>query len=299
MHCTVLLRNVHYLLIHCNLLYFVVGLGKTLQCVAFIAGLFSSKKARTALVVAPVSVLPVWESEFHKWAPFIHVAVFHGKRNSRAISELQRRGGVLLTSYGTCSSDPGALGAVSVASPGVSTSFVEWEPAPIPDEYGDGCGLWDISVLDEGHKIKNPATLVHKAMQAIPSAYRLLLTGTPIQNNLDELWSLVDYFSWGGLLGTRRSFNKEIAGRIVAGRDKLATSDDQQDGERAARLLMDMLRPHMLRREKTLLSRITDLGAKKEVVIWCPMVPVQVGDVVFSRSQILILCIPLISGQCI
>jgi DNA excision repair protein ERCC-6-like len=293
----------------------VVGLGKTFQCIAFIAGLFSSRKARCALIVAPISVLPVWESEFHKWAPSVHVVTLHGKRSARTVPDLVHRGGVLLTSYGMCASDPGALGASrTTVSPGAdaSTAPVEWEPAPPPGSSASSTSScpWDICVLDEGHKIKNPQTLVHKAMQAIPSSYRLLLSGTPIQNNLDELWALCDYFTWGTLLGTRRTFGREIANRIVAGRDRHATLIEQRDGETAARLLMELLRPHLLRREKSVLLRgegekiavgceavgplqrrqhdvqdatvdetsspvaripsLSQLGAKKEVILWCP-----------------------------
>ena len=232
------------------------------------------------------------------------------------------RGGVLLTTYGTCASDPGALGAAACCG-----EFEEWDRAAIPRSQSRSGVVWDIAVLDEGHKIKNPSTHVHKAMQAIPSRYRLLLSGTPIQNSenslqspylfadinpppphpdedLDELWSLVDYFSWGTLLGTRRQFNIAFADKIIAGRDKNAAINEMRQGEEAASQLMDLIRPHLLRREKEVLRKTAScevasdidalsagvasldlkpsvaafgkMGTKKEVVVWCAMTASQV-----------------------
>ena len=133
--------------------------------------------------------------------------------------------------------------------------------------------------------------------------------------DLDELWSLVDYFTWGSLLGTRRTFNREIADRIVAGRDKYASADDVRRGEEAAADLMSRLRPHLLRREKEVLRAMAvahadvenlsegltrmrigqptktltfqAMGRKKEVVLWCTMPSPQVSPRVrhFSLSR--------------
>lgn len=125
--------------------------------------------------------------------------------------------------------------------------------------------------------------------------------------DLDELWALVDYFTWGSLLGTRRTFNREIGDLIVAGRDKSALPEDMRRGEAAASRLMHLLRPHLLRREKEVLrlqatmndkrpqgdlgsltagiarmalapptAAMGAMGRKKEVVVWCTMPPPQV-----------------------
>lgn len=147
-------------------------------------------------------------------------------------------------------------------------------------------------------------------------AYRAGLFPSVVTNapaDLDELWALVDWFTWGSLLGTRRLFNKEIADLITAGRDKNAAPEDMRRGEAAATHLMQLLRPHLLRREKEVLraaaaapaasagasgdvenlgSHIGRLGLssaaappptmgamgrKKEVVVWCTMPAPQVA----------------------
>ena len=117
--------------------------------------------------------------------------------------------------------------------------FPRWCPPPSPPP-----------APSRGHKIKNTSTAVAKAVRALPSSCRLLLTGTPIQNNLDELWALFDYITAGALLGSARTFKREIGDRITHARDRQATSSQRRDGAVAADGLMDLIRPHMLRREK-------------------------------------------------
>jgi hypothetical protein len=109
---------------------------------------------------------------------------------------------------------------------------------------------WDLLVLDEGHKIKNAGTLVAKALRRLPARYRLLLSGTPIQNNMDELWSLLDFTHVGLLLDTRRRFNERIGAAIVAARDRNATAEERLEGVRAMRELLALVGPYLLRREK-------------------------------------------------
>lgn len=120
--------------------------GKTIQCVAFIAGLFHSQLAETVLVIVPVSIIPVWEKEFQDWAPELRVKVFHGpgKVQEKGLASVKKRGGVIITSYGMCVSRIDQLGGS--------------RDGKVPDESEP----WDAVFVDEGHKIKNPSTQVRQ-----------------------------------------------------------------------------------------------------------------------------------------
>ncbi|KFM70592.1 DNA excision repair protein ERCC-6-like protein, partial [Stegodyphus mimosarum] len=144
-----------------------MGLGKTFQVIAFLSGLIDADLVKHILIIMPVSLLPNWEREFKKWCPGISVHCFHGsskKERERNLLRVQRRGQVLLTSYGMILSNIDSLTSLD------GEKFV-----------------WDYVILDEGHKIKNP-TKTTKAVHDLPSKNRIVLTGTPVQNNLRELW---------------------------------------------------------------------------------------------------------------
>jgi SNF2 family DNA or RNA helicase len=160
-----------------------MGLGKTLQTIAFIAGLFHSDAINAVLIVAPVSVLPVWEAELRKWSPEIRVRTFHGaksKRRDAVIARIMRRGGVVLTTYGMCTSSPQQLGATGVTAtshgdvddaaggddaergaPGAAARDHDEDDGDGEPSGSGGAIVWDLLVLDEGHKIKNASTQVN------------------------------------------------------------------------------------------------------------------------------------------
>ena len=107
------------------------------------------------------------------------------------------------------------------------------------------------SILDyTGHKIKNPSSQISKCLHAIPSARRVILSGTPIQNSLDEMWALFDFACQGRLLGTKETFKIEFASRIVHATDRGATIEQRNLGSKAAQKLRDIIAPHFLRRDK-------------------------------------------------
>ena len=108
---------------------------------------------------------------------------------------------------------------------------------------------WDFIVLDEGHKIKNPSIKLTTAVKRIPGKFRLLLSGTPIQNNLHEMWSLFDYVC-PGLLGTSRTFKGEFENPINLGCHKKASLPEIELGLELARQLKEIIAPYFLRREK-------------------------------------------------
>ena len=178
-----------------------MGLGKTIQVIAFISGMFDAEHIKTVVIVAPLAVLVNWENEFKKWAPGIRVKSFHGnskKQREANLEKVQRSRGVLLTTYGMLVSNADVLGG---------------------EKYDDGPFTWGYIILDESHKIKNPNKTT-KCIRSIPANYRYICTGTAVQNNVMDMWSLFDYTHQGELLGTRKTFEIEFAKPIVRAREK-------------------------------------------------------------------------------
>ncbi|XP_033628161.1 DNA excision repair protein ERCC-6-like isoform X1 [Asterias rubens] len=206
-----------------------MGLGKTIQMISFMSGLFELDQVKTVLLVLPVALIINWEKEFEKWAPAIFVESHHSnskRERERALAKVQRRGGVLLTSYG----------------------LVLTNHALLSHRNGNPF-TWDYVILDEGHKIKNPSKTT-KAVHKVPAYHRLILTGTPIQNNLKELWALFDFVTQGSLLGTSQTFNSEFANPITRAREKDATAGERCLGNQMAESLRELIAPYFLRRTK-------------------------------------------------
>lgn len=206
-----------------------MGLGKTFQVIAFLSGLIDADLVKHILIIMPVSLLPNWEKEFKKWCPGISVTQFHGgskKERERNLLKVQRRGHVMLTSYGI------VLNALEM--------LAEYDGQPF---------VWDYVILDEGHKIKNP-TKTTKAVHAIPSRNRLVLTGTPVQNNLLELWALYDFVHQGTLLGSLKTFKIQYENVITKAREKDSTVGEKRLGTEMADNLKMLIKPYFLRRSK-------------------------------------------------
>ena len=159
------------------------------------------------LVVCPASLLGNWEAEIKRFAPGVGVRRFHGA--SRNLDDLT--GGFVLTTYGTMRVDHEAL-------------------AQVP---------WDLVVADEAQHIKNPQASTAKALRKIPSAARVALTGTPVENNLTELWAILDWAT-PGLLGSRNAFRKVWAAPIESGVDPAK-----------AKQFANLIEPFLLRRRKS------------------------------------------------
>ena len=151
-----------------------MGLGKTLQTIAFLLS-----RPGPALVVAPLTVLPVWERELARWAPGLRVLRHDGPQRvlDAGFARLAQSADVTLTAYGYLWRDYTSLRRVP----------------------------WSTLVLDEAQLIKNPATRQSQAARSLGADFRLALTGTPIENRLDDLWSLLDFLN-PGLFGPRRDF---------------------------------------------------------------------------------------------
>jgi superfamily II DNA or RNA helicase len=186
-----------------------MGLGKTIQVIA----LHLHRAGGPTLVVCPASLLGNWEAEIHRFAPGVPVRRFHGgSRDLGGLDRLDHRGGgFVLTTYGTMRRDHALLAEVA----------------------------WDLVVADEAQHVKNPASATARGLRGIPSRARVALTGTPVENNLTELWAILDWAT-PGLLGSRNAFRKAWAQPIEAAVDPALT-------QRFA----DLVGPFLLRRRKS------------------------------------------------
>uniref|UniRef100_H3C664 Proliferation-associated SNF2-like protein n=1 Tax=Tetraodon nigroviridis TaxID=99883 RepID=H3C664_TETNG len=150
-----------------------MGLGKTIQCIAHIAMMIERKVMGPFLVVAPLSTLPNWISEFKRFTPEVSVLLYHGPQaeRTRLLKQMRRPQGPL----SMC--------------PVVVTSF---EIAMIDRKFLQRL-QWKYLIVDEGHRIKNLNCRLVRELKRLPTDNKLLLTGTPLQNNLAELWSLLNF----------------------------------------------------------------------------------------------------------
>jgi SNF2 family DNA or RNA helicase len=235
-----------------------MGLGKTVQVIALhlhrqgfvtglrpsstpdLTGLRPSSTPESAapgptLVVCPASLLGNWEAEIRRFAPGVAVRRFHGSTRSLA--------GFVTGASAPSSTSEGA-GFVTGASAPSSTS----EGAGfVLTTYGtmrrDAATLaevgWDLVVADEAQHVKNAQSSTSRALRTIPSAARVALTGTPVENNLTELWAILDW-AIPGLLGSRNAFRKVWAAPIEAGVDSAKT-----------RQFADLIGPFLMRRRKS------------------------------------------------
>jgi superfamily II DNA or RNA helicase len=157
--------------------------------------------------------------------------------------------------------------------------------------------VWDYVILDEAHKIKSSSTKSAICARAVPARHRLLLTGTPIQNNLQELWSLFDFACQGSLLGTLRTFKIEYENPIIRAREKDATPGEKALGFKISENLMAIIKPYFLRRTKEEVQKkkssspevraseknagvdatceMPALSRKNDLIIWIRLVPLQ------------------------
>ncbi|KAI0526638.1 SNF2 family N-terminal domain-containing protein [Xylaria bambusicola] len=275
-----------------------MGLGKTVQVISFIAALHYSKKLdKPVLVVAPATVLQQWVNEFHRWWPPLRVSMLHSsgsgmlnmsreneiededrnwdkrdgprvvnKAAKRIIDRVVRQGHVLVTTYAS----------VQI--------------------YGDMLATmdWGYAVLDEGHKIRNPNAAVTIACKELCTPNRIILSGTPIQNNLVELWSLFD-FIYPMRLGTLVDFRKQIEIPIKIGGYANASHLQIMTAEKTAQVLKENISPYLLQRLKVDVA--TDLPKKREQVLFCKLTKLQhetyrlfldskeMGDVLKGNTQ--------------
>ncbi|KAF7557355.1 hypothetical protein G7046_g6058 [Stylonectria norvegica] len=251
-----------------------MGLGKTVQLIAFIAALHYSKRLhRPVIVVAPATLLRQWVSEFHRWWPPLRVAILHAsgsgmmnpkleddydldhyrpiaskseKAARRIVNGLVKNGHVLITTYA-----------------GLQTYTDELLNVQ-----------WDYAVLDEGHKIRNPNAEITVTCKELNTPHRVILSGTPVQNNLTELWSLFD-FIYPMRLGTLVNFRAQFEIPIRQGGYANASNLQVMTAEKCAEALKETISEYLLQRLKVDVA--ADLPEKTEQVLFCKLTDGQRG----------------------
>lgn len=215
-----------------------MGLGKTIELIAFLLHQ-KEQKALTGptLLVCPTSVLGNWEREVKRFAPSLQVSIHHGDKRAsgKAFTQAVKGKDLVITSYPLVYRDETALGSVT----------------------------WQGIVLDEAQNIKNPEAKQSQAVRQLSAQFRIALTGTPLENRLTELWSILDFLN-PGYLGPRNFFQRRFAVPI----ERYGDTDSLQT-------LRSLVQPFILRRLKTDRDIIQDLPEKQEMAVFCGLTPEQ------------------------
>ncbi len=209
-----------------------MGLGKTVQTLALILhDRENSSEAAPVLLVCPTSVIGNWQHEAARFTPELSVMIHHGVSRGRGAA-LRRKAvkkDLVITSYALLQRDITALGAVT----------------------------WKGVVLDEAQNIKNAETKQARAARSLTASYRVALTGTPVENNVGDLWSIMEYLN-PGLLGTPTDFKRRFFLPIQGKSDAQAIEQ-----------LKALTGPFILRRLKSDKKIIADLPEKMEMKVYC------------------------------
>jgi SNF2 family DNA or RNA helicase len=210
-----------------------MGLGKTIQALALIEREWQANGKRPVLLVCPTSVIGNWQKEIGRFTPDLPIMAHHGIARARGAAFKREAGkhAIVVSSYALLQRDFEIL------------KDVEW------------AGV----ILDEAQNIKNPETKQARAARSLKSDYRIALTGTPVENNVGDLWALMEFLN-PGFLGTQTEFKRTFFVPIQA----------QRDAESAERLKR-LTGPFILRRTKTDKAIISDLPEKMEMKVYCTL----------------------------
>ncbi len=215
-----------------------MGLGKTIQTLAFLQKRFQSNLSSPVLLICPTSVMNHWKNEIKQFTPGISAYMHHGQNRNKdqkfltAIEDYN----IVLTSYQILYRD---------------YSFLKKIP-------------WDIVIADEAQNIKNPSTLQSKAARHLQANCKIALTGTPLENHIGDLWSIMDFIN-PGFVGSRKYFHEHYFKPIHISKD-----------EQTLTQLKSITSPFILRREKTDDQIAPDLPKKIETKEYCLLTKEQV-----------------------
>ena len=225
-----------------------MGLGKTLQTISFLAFLREKSVWGPFLVVGPVSVLSSWVDEIARWAPDMPALLYHGTPAERA--ELRRT-------------------AMAKLGPGFPIICTNYEMI-MNDKQFLAKYSWKFVIIDEGHRLKNMNCKLVRELKSYTSANRLLLTGTPLQNNLAELWSLLN-FLLPEIFDDYQYFEEYFDFSKIQGNDKASHVAflAKEEQKNLVGSLHALLKPFLLRRVKTDVE--TSLPPKKEYILYAPL----------------------------
>ncbi len=209
-----------------------MGLGKTIQLIAFLLNLKQQDAlTKPVLLVCPTSVLSNWQREVNRFGPELTTLIYHGDKRPKGMTFVKqtRATNLVITSYTLVHRDLKEL------------KRMEWQGV----------------VLDEAQNIKNSDAKQSKAVRELESDFRIALTGTPVENRLSELWSIMDFLN-PNYLGPKNFFQRRFATPI----ERYGDTD-------SLRTLRGLVQPFILRRLKTDRSIIQDLPEKQEMTVFC------------------------------
>jgi SNF2 family DNA or RNA helicase len=217
-----------------------MGLGKTIQVIVFLLRerKLRKSKSRPNLLICPTSVVGNWQREVDRFAPSLDVMVHHGSDRlaGEEFAESIMEHDLVVTSYGLARRDADDLAAAD----------------------------WKGVILDEAQNIKNPSSKTAQAVRSLNAQYRFALTGTPVENRLMELWSIMEFLNPGYLWSQKRF------------QERCVVPIERYDDEKATAELKSLVAPFILRRLKTDPKVISDLPEKMEIKIYCNLTKEQV-----------------------
>ncbi len=211
-----------------------MGLGKTIQLIAFLLVLKAEKRLqKPSLLVCPTSVLGNWQRELQRFSPTLKVLIHHGEKRGKGKDFLEKVQGcdLVVTSYSLVVRDEEEL-----------------HEAP-----------WQGVILDEAQNIKNAEAKQSQVVRNLKAEFRIALTGTPVENRLEELWSIMDFLN-PNYLGTRQFFQR-----------RFTTPIEKYGDTESLKTLRSLVQPFILRRLKTDRTIIEDLPEKQEMNVFCPL----------------------------
>lgn len=210
-----------------------MGLGKTIQFIALLLYQKQQKLKGPSLLVCPTSVVGNWQRELARFAPHLKVLIHHGlyRHRGNEFKKKVTKADIVITSYSLLHRDKESLKDIN----------------------------FRYIVLDEAQNIKNPYTKQAQAARSINGNFRIALTGTPIENRLSELWSIMDFLNPGYLKGLNEF------------KQKFAIPIERYSDKNRSEVLKSMIGPFILRRLKTDSEIISDLPSKVEVKTYCPL----------------------------
>jgi SNF2 family DNA or RNA helicase len=209
-----------------------MGLGKTIQFIALLLHERRGKqKPRPTLLICPTSVVGNWHKEIQRFSPSLRVMIHHGteRLSEQAFAKEAQTHDVVISTYALAHRDEATLATIN----------------------------WDTLVLDEAQNIKNTATKQTQALRRLQADYRVALTGTPVENRLSELWSIMEFLN-PGYLGSANDF-----------RGRFAVPIERYRNAERAQALKNLIQPFVLRRLKTDATIIQDLPEKNEMKVFC------------------------------
>ncbi len=209
-----------------------MGLGKTIQLIAFLLHLKEQNSLnKPTLLICPTSVLGNWEREVKKFGPSLKVLMHHGDQRPKGkdFTKALKGQDLVLSSYALLYRDLKDLQTIS----------------------------WQGMVLDEAQNIKNPDAKQSQAARQLDAEFRIALTGTPVENRLSELWSILDFLN-PGYLGPKNFFQR-----------RFATPIERYGDTSSLQTLRSLVQPFILRRLKTDRDIIQDLPEKQEMTVFC------------------------------